>query len=268
MKKTFLKSCVALLAGLFLATGAKAVDEGIDYRTLSQAVPTETGDKIEVLELFWYGCPHCYHLEPALKKWLAGKADYVEFRRGPAVLGQNWVSHARAYFAAELLGVLDDLHEPFFQALHDKKMRLFDEQSITNWFKEKGVDAEEFRKAYRSFIVDMKVRRASQLGNRLGLDGVPSFVVNGKYVTSPSQAGGSERMFEVLTHLAAMEAGALPKQEPEPESPAETAPPAVQPVAEVPAEVSAGAEQAAVDAATEAAKAASGEVAAAIPSSE
>jgi len=218
MKRMLFKSCFTLVAGLLLATGVRAADEGIDYKTLSQPQPTETGDKIEVLELFWYGCPHCYHLEPGLKAWLKNKPDYVEFRRAPAVLGRGWVNHARAYFAAELMGVLDELHEPFFSALHDKKMRLFDDNSIADWFAAQGVDRGDFLKAYRSFIVDMKVRRVSQLGQRLGLEGVPSFVVNGKYLTSPSQTGGSKRMFQVLDHLAAMEAGVLPKAEPEPEA--------------------------------------------------
>jgi len=213
MKLRFTHVSALLLAALMLSFGAKAADEGIDYRTLSQAVPTETGNKIEVLELFWYGCPHCYYLEPSLKKWLARKADYIEFRRLPAVLGRGWLNHGRAYFAAEMLGVLDELHEPFFKALHEKRKRLVDEASIADWFASQGVDKEEFLKAYRSFIVDMKVRRTNQLGQRLGIDGVPSFVVNGKYVTSPSQTGGSEKMFEVLDYLAAKEAGVLPKEE-------------------------------------------------------
>ncbi len=210
MKKLFFGHVFALIAGLALAGAAQAVDEGIDYRTLGQAVPTETGNKVEVLELFWYGCPHCYHLEPQLKQWLKNKPDYVEFRRLPAVLGRGWVNHGRAFFAAELLGVLDDLHEPLFVALHDKKMRLFDEGAIADWFAAQGVDREEFVKAYRSFIVDMKVRKVSQLGHRLGLDGVPSFVVNGKYVTSATQTGSRDRMFEVIDYLAAREAGVLP----------------------------------------------------------
>jgi len=207
MRTTTGKFLGALLACLLLSAGARAADEGIDYRTLSQPQPTETGDKVEVLEMFWYGCPHCYHLEPVLKKWLASKADYIEFRRLPAVLGRNWASHARAYFAAELLGVLERIHEPFFSALHDKKMRLFSDDAIADWFVDQGVDRDEFVKAYRSFIVDMKVRRAAQLGNRFGLEGVPSFIVNGKYVTSPSQTGGSARMLQVIDELAAREAG-------------------------------------------------------------
>jgi thiol:disulfide interchange protein DsbA len=124
------------------------------------------------------------------------------------VLGRHWTNHARAYYAAELLGVLGRTHLPLFAALHEKKLRLGDEDSIADWFATQGVDRQEFLKAYRSFVVDMKVRRAQQFGVNLGLDGVPTFLVNGKYLTSPSMTGGSARMFTVIDELTAMEAGA------------------------------------------------------------
>jgi thiol:disulfide interchange protein DsbA len=206
MKVTLGKIWLVLAAGLLLTSGVRSADEGIDYRTLSQPLETESGDKVEVLEFFWYGCPHCYHLEPALDQWLAKQPDHVQFRRVPAVLGRGWVNHARAYFAAELLGVLDKVHVALFEALHEKKLRLFDEDSIADWFAAQGVDREQFLAAYRSFVVDMKVRRVGQLGQQAGLDGVPSFVVNGKYVTSPTQTAGSDRLFPVLDALIAMEA--------------------------------------------------------------
>ncbi len=193
-------------AALLLTAPVHAFDEGIEYRALEQKQATQSGEKVEVLELFWYGCPHCYHLEPMLERWLANKPDYVEFRRLPAVLGRGWVNHARAYFAAEILGVLDRLHIPFFRALNDQKQRLYDEESIADWFEAQGVDREEFLRAYKSFVVDMNMRRAKQYGERVGLDGVPSFIVNGKFLTSPSVAEGSERMFQVVDFLTAREA--------------------------------------------------------------
>ncbi len=196
-----------MVAVLLLAGPVHAFDEGIDYRTLDQKQSTQTGEKVEVLELFWYGCPHCYQLEPALDRWLARKPDYVEFQRMPAVLGNGWENHARVYFTAEMLGVLDRLHVPFFKALHDEKQRLFDEDSITDWFADRGVDREAFSRAFNSFIVDMKMRRSKQYGHRVGLDGVPSFIVNGKFLTSPTITAGSERMFQVLDFLTAREVG-------------------------------------------------------------
>jgi len=196
-----------MAAALLFSTSVAAVDEGIDYKTLSKAQPTESGDKVEVVELFWYGCAHCYHLEPKLKKWLATKPDYVEFRRMPAVLGRGWAGHGRTYFALEMMGEVERVHEAFFRAMHDEKRKLFDAESIADWLAQQGVDREEFLKAYRSFVVDMKVRKSMQYGQQIGLEGVPFFVVNGKYTTSPSMTAGTDKAFQVITHLAAIEAG-------------------------------------------------------------
>jgi thiol:disulfide interchange protein DsbA len=209
MPKFLWKGLSALFAAcLLLNAPARAFDEGIDYRTLARPQPTESGDKVEVLELFWYGCPHCYHLEPKLKDWLASKPDYVAFRRMPAVLGSGWAPLARAYYAAELLGVTERIHEPLFAALHDQRRRLQSPEEIADWFAAQGVDREAFLKAYNSFIVDMRVRRSSQMGQQMNIDGVPAFVVNGRYVTSPSMTASTDKAFQVIAALAAREAGA------------------------------------------------------------
>ena len=208
MYKRFLSPLLGLVAAaLLFSSNAPAFDEGIEYKKLSRPHPTESGDKIEVLELFWYGCPHCFHLEPEIQRWLAGEPGDVVFRRMPAVLGANWVNHAKTFFAAELLGVLEQVHEPFFDALHNKKQRLFNADSIADWMAENGVDRAEFLKAYNSFIVDMKVRRAMQASRRFGIDGVPALVINGKYVTSPTLTGGTAKMFKLVDQLIAMESG-------------------------------------------------------------
>jgi thiol:disulfide interchange protein DsbA len=213
------------VVGLLGVAPAYAFDDGIDYKTLSRPQATETGDKVEVLEIFWYGCPHCYHLEPLVQRWLAQKPDYVEFRRMPGVLGNHWAIHAKAFYAAEMLGVLDRIHEPLFGAINKQKRRLNDEESLADFFAEQGVDREDFLKAMRSFVVDMKVRRAIQFGTRLGIDGVPTFLVNGKYITSPSLTASGERMFRLVDDLVAQEAavkaaeaqeGAGTQPEPEP----------------------------------------------------
>lgn len=213
-----------VIALMFSAT-AEAYDEGIEYKKLPTPLATETGDKIEVLELFWYGCPHCYHLEPVIQNWLSSKPENVEFRKLAAVLGPNWTNHAKVFFAAEMLGVLDQVHEPFFDALHNKKLSLSDENSIADWMAKHGVDRDEFLKAYKSFIVDMKVRRSLQISRQIDLDGVPTFVVNGKYLTSPSLAGGGAQMFKLIDHLIAMESGSEPGEASPAEKPA-VAPPA------------------------------------------
>ena len=237
MHKRFFGPLMGVLAAaLLFSANAGAFDEGIDYKTLSQPQATETGDKIEVLELFWYGCPHCYHLEPKLKSWLEAKPDYVEFRRMPVVMGSGWVNHGRAFFAAEMMGVLEQVHEPFFKALHDEKRRLSDEKSIADWMAKQGVDRDEFLKAYRSFVVDMKVRRATQFGQRLGLEGVPAFVVNGKYTTSPTQTASVERALQVVAYLAAIEAGKTPKPAEEEQPAVAAAEPTASPAPQAPAE--------------------------------
>jgi thiol:disulfide interchange protein DsbA len=199
--------------GLLVVGQAWAFDEGVDYTRLTQPQPTETGDKVEVLEFFWYGCPHCFHLEPLLEKWLANKPEDAAFRRMPAVLGPNWEPHARAYFAAELLGVQDKLHEPLFHAMQVEKRRLMDEDQLVAFAAEQGINADEFRKAYESFYVNMKVRRAAELERRYGIDGVPTIIVNGKYRTSASQTGSNEKLIEVINYLVKLESGAAGKGE-------------------------------------------------------
>lgn len=196
---------LGMILGGLLAFPALAFDEGIEYSKLATPQPTETGSKIEVLELFWYGCPHCFQLEPTLNKWLEHRPANVAFRRMPAILGPHWEPQARAYYAAELLGVLDKMHEPLFDAMHVKKKKLADENELAELFAEQGVSKNAFLKAYRSFTVDTKVRRAVEMGKRYGVDGVPAFIVNGKYRTSANQTAGYDKLFEVIDALVVME---------------------------------------------------------------
>ena len=201
------------LAGLLLALPvfqARAFDEGIEYAKVSQPQPTETEGKVEVLELFWYGCPHCRHLEPLLKKWQATMPANAQFRRSPAILGPSWEPLARAYFAAELMGKADELHEPLFQAVQVKKQRLTDADSIAKFVATQGLDPDAFKEAYGSFFVDMQVRKAVELGKSLGVDGVPAIVVNGKYRTSATQAGGNDQLMAVVNQLVQSESQAAP----------------------------------------------------------
>ncbi|MGD8275214.1 MAG: thiol:disulfide interchange protein DsbA/DsbL [Thiohalocapsa sp.] len=201
-----------LLTLLLLAATALAVqsfDEGIDYRLVAEPARAEAGDDVEVLELFWYGCPHCYQLEPQIERWLEHKPEGVTFRRLPAAASPRWVPHAKAYFAAEQLGELEKLHLPLFKALHDQKRKVFTEEQIIAFAAEQGIDEQKFRAAYNSFPVDMQVRKSADLVQRYGVDGVPSIVVNGKYVTSARQTGSNARMFQVVDHLVAEEGAAI-----------------------------------------------------------
>ncbi len=204
--RMIIRSLPTLLLGGLLSLQAWALDEGIDYTVLSTPQPTETGDKIEVLEVFMYSCPHCFHLEPTLDKWQETKPANVEFRRMPAVFGPRPDLQARAFYAAELLGVEDKFTLAMFDTLHVKKQKVTDENAVVAVAEGAGIDGAEFRKALDSFFVNMKVNRARDATKNYGIDGVPAIVVNGKYRTSPAQATGREGMVKVIDHLIAREA--------------------------------------------------------------
>ncbi|WPL17603.1 Thiol:disulfide interchange protein DsbA precursor [Thiorhodovibrio winogradskyi] len=199
-----------LILVCFASSLALASDmaEGIDYRRVEQSQrfdPATDEASVEVLEFFWYGCPHCYHLEADVEHWLARQPEQVRFRRVPAANSARWVNHAKAFFAAEQIGALEQLHEPLFKALQEERRPLFEDDQLIAFAAEQGIDEEAFRAAYQSFPVDLQVRKSAELATRFGITGVPSLVVNGQYVTSPSQAGGRVRTFEVVDALIAQE---------------------------------------------------------------
>jgi thiol:disulfide interchange protein DsbA len=197
-----------MLLWLPTAAMAQAFQEGKDYQRLASPVPTAVPDKVEVLELFWYGCPHCYSLESAVTRWLSRKPQSVEFMRLPAVLGRRWELGARAYFTAETLGVLDKVHEPFFKAIHERKRTFSNKDQLASFFAEQGVDEKAFREAFDSFAVETKLRRSQELVRRYRIDGVPAVIVNGKYIITTSSAGSPDRMFEVVDFLVSQEEAA------------------------------------------------------------
>ncbi len=199
--------CSALLALLAAANSpAEEFVVGQHYQEVKPAVATSTAaDKVEVLELFWYGCPHCYAFEPQLQEWLKNKADYIEFVRVPAVFAQNWEVHARAFYAAQQLGVLDKLNGPMFDAIHKEGRKLGSQEEVTQFFADKGVSAEDFKKAYNSFDVDTKTRRAIALTREYGITGVPALIVNGKYRSSAQEAGDFATLLKLVDYLAAKE---------------------------------------------------------------
>jgi len=175
--------------------------EGINYKVLSNPQPTANPDKIEVVEVFWYGCPHCHKFQPYIEKWLKTKPDNVDYIRMPAILREDWSLHARAYYTAEILGILDRIHTPLFDAIHVEKRRLFSEGALMDFFKEHGVSNDEFRNTFHSFAVDSKVRRARLMTRRYRINGTPSVVINGKYVTGPVMAKGFENLIKVIDYL-------------------------------------------------------------------
>jgi thiol:disulfide interchange protein DsbA len=179
--------------------------EPLGYETLSPAQPTQNQDKIEIIEFFWYGCPHCYSLEPMMKKWLKTLPDNVEFIRQPAVFSSLWGKHAKAYYVAEALNVVDKVHDDLFDAIQTKKQKLETEDQLAKFFVAHGVDETKFRETFNSFLIDAKLRQAKAMAPRYGLTGVPAVIVNGKYKTSGPIAKSHEKMFEVIDRLIKQE---------------------------------------------------------------
>ena len=198
---------LSLLFGCLLSAQAWALDEGIDFTILPNPQPTETGDKIEVLEVFMYSCPHCFHLEPTLAKWRETQPANVAFRRMPAVFSTKPDLQAQAFYAAELLGAQEKFTLAMFDAIHVKKQKISDENVVVTIAEGAGIDGAEFRKALNSFDVNMKVNRARNVTKNYGIDGVPAVVVNGKYRTSPSQTGSREGLVKVIDQLISRETG-------------------------------------------------------------
>lgn len=194
--------CACLLAAVTtLASAQPAFVEGEQYAPVGKQQAVETDGKIEIVEVFWYGCPHCYDFEPYLAKWLAELPEDVTFRRVPAVFRRSWLPHAKAYYAAEALGVIDKIHKPLFDAMHREKRPLHNEDALVAFASEQGVDEQAFREAYNSFGVDSLARKAALLSREYGIPGVPSMIVNGKYFSSGGMAGSYAELLKVVEFL-------------------------------------------------------------------
>lgn len=204
-----MKRLIGLLAIsiLFLPSLAGAdVREGVDYVRVNPAQPVETGAKIEVREFFWYGCPHCFTLEPVLEKWQKTMPKNSQFVRTPAIFNERWAVHARAYYAFETLGITGKMHNALFHAMHVDKRPLTDADSLAAFVAEKGGDRQAFLNAYNSFSMPANVNRAMQAGRAYNIESVPTLIVDGKYKTSANIPGGPERLPQVLDFLVKLAA--------------------------------------------------------------
>ncbi len=171
------------------------------YEEVSPPQPTLGDGKIEVLEFFWYGCPHCYQFHPVLEEWRKNLPDDVVFRPVAAVLNPSWVNHARAFFAAEILGVVDKIHGPLFDVLHKHKKRIFKLEDLADFAAEQGIDRKKFLDTMKSFAVETKLRRSEQMARSYKISGVPTVTVAGKYLTSGSLAGSHPQVVQVINQL-------------------------------------------------------------------
>ena len=197
----------ALLASLFLlAFSAHAQSdtykEGTHYFKLDKPLKTSTGDKIEVRELFWYGCPHCFSLEPFVVKWLENKPANAEFVATPAVFSKRWVFHAKAYYTIKALGLEEKGHPLIFDAIHLKKEPIGNVKNLSALLNENfGTDPEVVKNTISSFAVDSNVRAANSISVKSGANGVPTLIVDGKYRLSAQSAGGNAGVFDLVNFL-------------------------------------------------------------------
>lgn len=189
------RTLLAALAATALPSSLRA-QQGADagYTVLQNPVPVENPAKIEVAEFFWYGCIHCYNLEPALHTWLPKLPPDVYFRRIPAVFNERWAIDASIYYAFEALGVLDKLHMPFFDAIHKDRLKTDNPAALNEWLAKNGVDPKKLEAAAKSFGVQTKLKRATQVTAAARIDGTPALMVHGRYTISTEQGRSREGM--------------------------------------------------------------------------
>lgn len=184
---------------------AQSWEEGVHYRKLETPVRTESESGVEVAEVFWYGCPHCYNFKPLAEAWEADAPDYVNYVRIPAALGRSWEPHARAFYALEAMGEREKVHDALFDALAGERRPLNDGESLADFVAGYGVDRQEFLKNYNSFGVNAKMQQAQAKIRGARVTGTPTMLVDGKYTVTASMAGGHEAVLKVVDYLVEKE---------------------------------------------------------------
>ncbi len=199
MKKIVSLFALALVAPLLaLAQG----NDGFKFSELKPAQPISVeGNKIEVIEFFWYGCPHCYNLEPLLETWIKKLPPDVQFRRVPAVFNARWEHDAEIFYTFDALGVLNKVHEPFFNAIHRDGLRTDNPDAMAQWLQRNGIDPKKFNDTMKSFTVKSRTGRAKQMSIAYNIDGTPAFAVQGKYTVSAEQGGSREGMLQTVSYI-------------------------------------------------------------------
>ena len=211
MIKRLLLTLSLLAFGLSCSAAEDAANNfeaGTHYDLINPPVRAVNPNKIEVAEFFWYGCGHCYSFEPNLEQWKSNMPEDVSFRGIPAVWAQKMELHAKAYYTADALGVLDTMHPIIFQAMNVDGKPLASEAEIAALFTANGVSEEDFTKAFNSFGVNSQVSQGIAVGKAAQITGTPALMVNGKYHVSSRKAGGQAEMLEVVNYLVEKERAA------------------------------------------------------------
>jgi thiol:disulfide interchange protein DsbA len=213
-RRQFSLAASGALAGTGLTWGAvaqaqvKKPELGVHYLSIGTPAPTEAPPgKVEVLEFFWYNCPHCNAFEPELAAWLKRMPKHVAFRRVPVAFNASFVPQQRLYFSLEALGLVEKLHGRVFDAIHNQKNKLDDGQAITAWVVQNGVDQAKFLAAYNSFSVETKTKKSVQLQEAYKVEGVPALGIAGRFYTDAGLAGGMTRALQIVEILAAEKKG-------------------------------------------------------------
>lgn len=200
---------LTLLVSVTMLPFAAGLAAGIDptgkYDQIKPPQPTDTPDKVEVVEVFSYACPHCFTFLPYMEKYEESKPDYVAVRHMPAVFRPSWVPPARAFYTAQVLGIEKQMHRAIFEAIHVHKQPMDTREDVMKFFESKGVSKTDFDKAYDSFAVETLIRKSQVMQQRYGIRGTPSVVVNGKYRVSGTLAGPPEGVIQVTEALAERE---------------------------------------------------------------
>jgi len=199
MKKIILMLLISFSTAL-LAVEPKP---GVNFKTTKNIIPTESTDKIEVVELFWYGCVHCFNMDPYLDEWADNLPKDVTFKRIPAIPRKDWIESAKAYYALETLGVVNKLHEKLFDAIHkEKSLKHNDTRALIKWITVNGkLDKKDVESAFNSFSMKAKLSRSYKIFKSAGATGVPTMIIDGKYFTSSTMAGGEQNAIDIMNFI-------------------------------------------------------------------
>ncbi|MFK7856299.1 MAG: thiol:disulfide interchange protein DsbA/DsbL [Granulosicoccus sp.] len=207
-KRKFLTASIQLAgaASLSMASAGRALAQANKgYEIISPALNTRDASKVEVLEYFWFGCPHCFAFEPHINSWAANRPAYIDFVREAPPLNPSWEPHSRAFYAAELMGVTDKFFEPMFNGIHAERRALRSPDQIASFAGELDIDKKMFRKTMDSFAVNTRIKQAMHMARASKVSAVPTVIINGKYRTGGSLAGSHKGMVDVIEHLTAQE---------------------------------------------------------------
>jgi len=202
--KTLKTGAFAIVASVLMACQGETIAQTVDsskYQETREKITVTTGDKIEVTELFWFGCGHCFALEPALKEWKKTMPENATFKKVPAIFSKQWEFHGQAFYAMQALDAPEAAYDEFFNAIHVKRNPLNNMGRLVAFLKNHGFSEEQVESAFNSFDVNNKIRNAKKITRQSGANGVPALVVDGKYLTSQRLSGGTKEMFQVVDQL-------------------------------------------------------------------